>query len=44
VLYFARDRARFVTGNVLTVDGGMVTGSPVTAGAFQSSVKRPTAA
>jgi hypothetical protein len=33
-----------ITGNVLTVDGGMVTGSPVTAGAFQSSVKRPTAA
>jgi len=43
VLYFARDRASFITGTVLPVDGGMVTGSPATASAFQSSAKRPTA-
>lgn len=41
VLYFARDRASFVTGTVLPVDGGMVVGSPATASSFQSSVKGP---
>jgi NAD(P)-dependent dehydrogenase (short-subunit alcohol dehydrogenase family) len=42
VMYFARDRASFVTGTVLPVDGGMVVGSPATASSFQSSAKRPT--
>jgi NAD(P)-dependent dehydrogenase (short-subunit alcohol dehydrogenase family) len=41
VMYFARDRSSFVTGTVLTVDGGMVTGSPATASSFQNSANRP---
>ncbi len=41
VVYFARDKASFVTGTVLPVDGGMVTGSPATANAFHSSTRHP---
>jgi NAD(P)-dependent dehydrogenase (short-subunit alcohol dehydrogenase family) len=43
VFYFASDLSSFVTGTVLPVDGGMVTGSPATASGFEKSVQRPKA-
>ena len=43
VFYFASDLSSFVTGTVLPVDGGMVTGSPSAASGFEKSVQRPTA-
>jgi NAD(P)-dependent dehydrogenase (short-subunit alcohol dehydrogenase family) len=41
VFYFASELSSFVTGTVLPVDGGMVTGSPATASGFERSVQRP---
>jgi NAD(P)-dependent dehydrogenase (short-subunit alcohol dehydrogenase family) len=41
VFYFASDLSSFVTGTVLPVDGGMVTGSPATASGFEKSIERP---
>ena len=40
-LYFASDRSRFVTGTLLQVDGGMVTGAPATGKSFSEVAKRP---
>jgi NAD(P)-dependent dehydrogenase (short-subunit alcohol dehydrogenase family) len=41
VFYFASDLSSFVTGTVLPVDGGMVTGSPAAASGFEKSLERP---
>jgi NAD(P)-dependent dehydrogenase (short-subunit alcohol dehydrogenase family) len=38
-LFFASDRSRYITATVLPVDGGLVAGSPSTAGGFRDSLK-----
>jgi len=43
-LFFASDRSRFVTGTLLQVDGGMVTGTPATGKGFSEVAKGPPSA
>jgi NAD(P)-dependent dehydrogenase (short-subunit alcohol dehydrogenase family) len=38
-LFFASDRSRYITATVLPVDGGLVAGSPPTAGGFRDAIK-----
>jgi NAD(P)-dependent dehydrogenase (short-subunit alcohol dehydrogenase family) len=39
-VYFGSDRSSYVTGTLLPVDGGLVAGSPATAGGFEEMRKR----
>jgi NAD(P)-dependent dehydrogenase (short-subunit alcohol dehydrogenase family) len=40
-LFFASDRSRYITATVMPVDGGLVAGSPASAGGFRDAIKPP---